>query len=104
MRAMEPPEGLSERAVYGSGDADPQTSLKDLPQRGDRVAAAVGGGQRRAGVRQQRLARIGERDRAPLPPEQHLAELQFEALQNAIRRIAISSLTYARRSLALGRR
>ena len=56
MRAMKVAERLREAMVDGPSDTDPQPSVEEAAQRGDLIAASLGGGERRARVRQERLA------------------------------------------------
>ena len=79
MRATQLAQCLTERLVDRPGNPDAQPSAQHPPKRGDRIAPALGGGQRRAGVGEERLARFRQPDRAWVAVKQGLAELAFEA-------------------------
>ena len=76
---MEGAQRRRQAAVARTGHADPQPAAEHAAQRGDRVAAALGRGQRRPGVRQQRLSRAGEAHAALVAVEERLAELALQA-------------------------
>jgi hypothetical protein len=65
--------------VDGPRDADPQSSVEDAPQGGERVATSLGRSEGRAGVREERLARSGKGDRAPIAVKEHLPEFALQA-------------------------
>jgi hypothetical protein len=72
-------ERLGEAVVDGSRDTSPQPPAELTAQRRDRVAAVLSRVERRACVRQQRLARGREPDQAPIAVKERLPELLFEA-------------------------
>jgi hypothetical protein len=60
MRAVELAECRGEAAVHRPHDTHPQAPCEQAAQRHDRVAAPLGRGQRRARMREERLARAGQ--------------------------------------------
>jgi hypothetical protein len=75
---MEGPERLGEPVVNRPRDADPQPSVENAAQGGDRVAASLRCRERCPGVRQQRLARLGESGPAPIAMKERLSELALQ--------------------------
>ena len=79
MRAMKVAKRLREAMVDGPSDTDPQPSAEEAAQRGDLIPTSLGGGERRARMRQERLAGAREPDRAPIAMKERLPELALEA-------------------------
>ena len=83
MRTMEVTERLGEAMVDGPCDTDPKPSAEEAAQRRDLIAAAVGGGERCARMRQERLASRREPDRALIAMKQRLAQLRVPGDESA---------------------
>jgi hypothetical protein len=66
MGAMEVPQRFGKPVVHRAGEADPQPSVEQAPERGDRVAASLGGGERCPRVWQERLAGVREAHRTSI--------------------------------------
>jgi hypothetical protein len=79
MRARKIAEGLGEAMVGGPRDTDAEPSMEEASQRRDLIPASLGGGERRARVRQERLAGRREPDRTLIAMTEGLPELALEA-------------------------
>jgi hypothetical protein len=81
VRAVKLAERGGEAAIHRPHDADAQAAREQAAQRHDRVAAPLGRRERRAGVREERLARAGQSHTALVTVEERLAQLALEPAQ-----------------------
>ena len=84
VRRVEPAEqpGQVDRAGGGHG-ADGEGAAQPRAGLGDRILGRLGSGHRGAGLGQQGLPGVGERDPVPVPVEQHRAEFPLQGLDRA---------------------